>query len=112
MAGSWDEEADVVVGVMEERGASAVIAAHDAGAKVLIDLAGKLGVAEADQLAATLAEYRQACRNGRDDKFGRSRQTLVELYGDLYGLPLWPCLLNTQGGLKRNFRGQTDKATL
>ncbi len=112
MAGSWDEEADVVVGVMEERGASAAIAAHDAGAKVLIDLAGKLSVAKADQLAATLAEYRQAGRNGRDDKFGRSRQTLVELYGNLYGLPLWPCLLNTQGGPKRNFRGQTDKATL
>lgn len=27
-------------------------------------------------------------RNGRDDKFGRSRQALVELYGDLYGLPV------------------------
>src|SRR5262249_20242469 len=70
------------------------------------DLAGKLGMAEVDQLAATVAEYQQACRRGRDDKLGRSRQTLVELYGDLYGLPIWPCLLNTQGGPKRNSRGQ------
>jgi hypothetical protein len=31
---------------------------------------------------------------------------MIELYGDLYGLPVWPCLLNTQGGPKRNSRGQ------
>jgi succinate dehydrogenase/fumarate reductase flavoprotein subunit len=70
------------------------------------DLARKLGLGVPDRLAATVAEYQQACRTGRDDKFGRSRQTLVELYGDLYGLPVWPCLLNTQGGPKRNSRGQ------
>jgi succinate dehydrogenase/fumarate reductase flavoprotein subunit len=68
MAGSWDEEADVVVVGYGGAGASAAIAAHDEGAKVLIDLAGKLGVAEADHPAATLAKYQQACRNGRDDK--------------------------------------------
>jgi len=31
---------------------------------------------------------------------------MIELYGDLYGLPVWPCLLNTQGGPKRKSRGQ------
>jgi succinate dehydrogenase/fumarate reductase flavoprotein subunit len=30
----------------------------------------------------------------------------VDIHGNLYGLPLWPCLLNTQGGPKRNSRGQ------
>ena len=58
------------------------------------------------QLDATLSAYQEACRRGRDDEFGRAPQTLIELQGDLYGLPLWPCLLNTQGGPKRNSRGQ------
>ena len=58
------------------------------------------------QLDATTSAYQQACRRGRDDEFGRAAQTLTELQGDLYGLPLWPCVLNTQGGPKRNSRGQ------
>lgn len=70
------------------------------------DLAQKLTMNEATQLAATISTYQEACRRGRDDEFGRAPQTLVEMRGDLYGLPLWPCLLNTQGGPKRNSRGQ------
>src|SRR5262249_15708832 len=58
------------------------------------------------RLAATLAAYQESCRSGKDSEFGRAQLTLVELQGDLYGLPVWPCLLNTQGGPKRNFRGQ------
>ena len=50
--------------------------------------------------------YREACDRDRDDEFGRSPRTLIEFQGALYGLPLWPCLLNTQGGPKRNSRGQ------
>jgi succinate dehydrogenase/fumarate reductase flavoprotein subunit len=71
-----------------------------------LDLAQKLPMREAGQLSATLAVYQEACRRGRDEEFGRASQTLIELQGDLYGLPLWPCLLNTQGGPKRNSRGQ------
>lgn len=70
------------------------------------DLAQKLPMREAAHLSATLAQYQEDCRRGRDDKFGRAPQTLIKLQGDLYGLPLWPCLLNTQGGPKRNSRGQ------
>jgi succinate dehydrogenase/fumarate reductase flavoprotein subunit len=36
MPGTWDQEADVVVVGYGGAGASAAIAAHDAGAKVLI----------------------------------------------------------------------------
>ena len=36
----------------------------------------------------------------------RADERLIEFQGTLYGLPLWPCLLNTQGGPKRNSRGQ------
>ncbi len=70
------------------------------------DLAHKLGIHDEAQLSATLALYREACRRGRDDEFGRAPRSLIELQGDLYSLPLWPCLLNTQGGPKRNSRGQ------
>ncbi|MGB7952084.1 MAG: FAD-binding protein [Candidatus Binatia bacterium] len=78
-----------------------IMQSHEPG-----DLARKLGMTQPDQFAATVSEYREARRNGRADEFGRSRQTLIDLYGDLYGLPVWPCLLNTQGGPKRNSRGQ------
>ena len=70
------------------------------------DLAQKLPIREAAQLDATLAMYQDACRRARDDEFDRAPQTLIALQGDLYSLPLWPCLLNTQGGPKRNSRGQ------
>jgi len=69
------------------------------------ELAEKLGVL-ATQLGVTLAAYRESCHDGKDSEFGRAPRTLIELEGDLYGLPVWPCLLNTQGGPKRNFRGQ------
>jgi hypothetical protein len=70
------------------------------------DLAQNLPMNEATQLGATMSAYQEACRRGRDDEFARAPQTLIEMQGDLYGLPLWPCLLNTQGGPKRNSRGQ------
>lgn len=70
------------------------------------DLAHNLGMNDQGRLGATLTRYQNACRHGRDDEFGRSLQTLTELNRPLYGLPLWPCLLNTQGGPKRTSRGQ------
>ncbi len=70
------------------------------------ELARGLGIDSARQLGETLTAYRKACRTGKDEEFGRSRETLVELGGRLYGVPLWPCLFNTQGGPKRNAKGQ------
>jgi succinate dehydrogenase/fumarate reductase flavoprotein subunit len=69
-------------------------------------LAHGLGIISPDQLAKTLSAYQGFCRQGKDQEFGRSRETLVEFRGAFYGVPLWPCLLNTQGGPKRNARGQ------
>ncbi len=69
------------------------------------ELAGKLGVDSA-ALTGTLLSYQEACRKGRDKEFGRSKKSLVELNGTLYGAKLWPCLLNTQGGPRRNARGE------
>ena len=65
-----------------------------------------LGIRSPDQLSRTLRAYEEFCKKGKDEEFARSRETLVEFHGDLYGLPLWPCLLNTQGGPRRNNRGQ------
>ena len=70
------------------------------------ELAHRLGIRDKVRLNATVNMYREACHRGRDDEFGRSPRTLIEFQGALYGLPLWPCLLNTQGGPKRNSRGQ------
>ena len=70
------------------------------------ELAGRLGVGSAEQLRETVAAYNDACKRGRDEQFGRSAATLVKLGGQLYGVPLWPCLLNTQGGPRRNARGE------
>ena len=70
------------------------------------ELAGRLGVGSAGQLRETVAAYNDACKRGRDEQFGRSAATLVKLGGQLYGVPLWPCLLNTQGGPRRNARGE------
>jgi succinate dehydrogenase/fumarate reductase flavoprotein subunit len=68
-------------------------------------LGEKLGI-DAAALDETIKNYRDACRRSKDGEFGRAPRTLVELQGNLFGLPVWPCLLNTQGGPKRNFRGQ------
>jgi succinate dehydrogenase/fumarate reductase flavoprotein subunit len=70
------------------------------------ELAEKLGIKAAEKLTATVNAYQAACRNGSDEKFGRSKETLVEFHGKHYGIPLWPCLLNTQGGPKKNARGE------
>ncbi len=50
--------------------------------------------------------YQEAATAAGTTNSARAPQTLIEFQGDLYGLPLWPCLLNTQGGPKRNSRGQ------
>jgi succinate dehydrogenase/fumarate reductase flavoprotein subunit len=70
------------------------------------DLAGKLGIKNGARLYETVESYRRACAAGVDEKFGRAKKTLAGLNGKLYGIALWPCLLNTQGGPRRNARGE------
>jgi FAD binding domain-containing protein len=70
------------------------------------ELANKLGIKAAEKLTETVDAYQKACRSGTDEKFGRAKETLVGFHGRLYGVSLWPCLLNTQGGPKRNARGE------
>lgn len=70
------------------------------------DLANKLGIKNGARLHETVESYRRACVAGVDEKFGRAKKTLAGLNGKLYGIALWPCLLNTQGGPRRNARGE------
>ena len=71
-----------------------------------LDLAAKLGIKNGARLHETVESYRRACAAGADEKFGRGQKTLAGLEGRLYGIALWPCLLNTQGGPRRNVRGE------
>ena len=72
----------------------------------LDELARGLGIISPNQLAKTLSAYQGFCKQGNDSEFRRSQETLIEFHGNVYGVPVWPCLLNTQGGPKRNARGQ------
>ncbi len=70
------------------------------------ELADKVGIRAADGLARTLHDYQDACMKGKDEEFGRRKDTLARFEGKYYAVPLWPCLLNTQGGPRRNAKGQ------
>jgi hypothetical protein len=70
------------------------------------ELATRLGIEVNENLVDTINIYNEACKKQLDEKFGRSKKTLTKLSGKYYGLPLWPCLLNTQGGPRRNARGE------
>jgi succinate dehydrogenase/fumarate reductase flavoprotein subunit len=68
-------------------------------------LAEKVGV-NAAALENTVREYNLGCEKG-EDLLGRPRDKLVPLGpGPYYAMKLWPCLLNTQGGPRRNERAQ------
>jgi FAD binding domain len=69
-------------------------------------LAGLIGVHPA-VLAGTLDEYNAAARAGRDDRFGRSADTLVPLdLSRLYAIETWPGIAGTTGGPQHDERAQ------
>ena len=73
----------------------------------LSELAGKMSLRDDVRLAATLERYNRFCNTGKDDDFGRPADTLAALETPpFYAIPAYPCLLNTQGGPKRNARAQ------
>ncbi len=78
------------------------IAADDS----LACLAQKIGL-DGMILEKTLDRYNQGCQRGEDADFHRPPDKLAPLGpGPYYAMKLWPCLLNTQGGPRRNKRGQ------
>jgi succinate dehydrogenase/fumarate reductase flavoprotein subunit len=78
------------------------IAADD----TLAGLAKKVGLGPA-ALEKTLSEYNRSCELGEDAVFLRPKDKLAPVGpGPYYAMKLWPCLLNTQGGPRRNMKAQ------
>ncbi|MGB9699353.1 MAG: FAD-dependent oxidoreductase [Thermodesulfobacteriota bacterium] len=65
------------------------------------ELAVKIGV-DPQVLEATITRYNQFCRAGKDEDFGRPKEDLRVLEPPLYAIQLWPALINTQGGPRRD----------
>jgi succinate dehydrogenase/fumarate reductase flavoprotein subunit len=72
--------------------------AEDAG-----ELADQLGLPPA-QLRTTVERYNEHARSGIDSDCGRAAEKMTVLKPPFYGIALWPCLLNTQGGPRRGPR--------
>ncbi len=70
--------------------------------ETLRTLAGKISV-DGASLENTVARYNEFCKAGRDADFGRARESLGPIeQPPYYAIALWPCLLNTQGGPRRD----------
>ena len=68
-------------------------------------LATELGIAH-DGLAATGQRFNEAVDSG-DDEFGRAADAMAPLVASpFYGIEVRPALFNTQGGPRRNERGE------
>lgn len=65
------------------------------------ELATRIGI-DPLVLEATIARYNQFCRTGRDEDFGRPKEDLRALEPPFYAIQLWPALINTQGGPRRD----------
>lgn len=75
-------------------------------ADTLEELAEKLGL-PADTLVETVARFNELSHAGEADEFGRPASETVPLEtGPYYGVAVYPTLLNTQGGPRRNARGE------
>lgn len=70
------------------------------------ELAAKLGL-PVEAATAEIDRFNGFCKQGVDEDFARSAEHLVPLTEPpFYALELWPSLLNTQGGPRRNERAE------
>ncbi|MFE7416832.1 FAD-dependent oxidoreductase [Rhodococcus sp. NPDC057529] len=75
-----------------------------ASAPTVRGLAGKLGL-DADELTRTIDTYNRGAAAGHD-AYGRAAAECTPLEdGPFYGIAVWPCILNTQGGPRRSPAG-------
>jgi succinate dehydrogenase/fumarate reductase flavoprotein subunit len=60
-----------------------------------------------ETLQETVSAYNLCCAGGYDPVFNRVQETLSPINKPpFYAVEVWPCLLNTQGGPKRNNKAQ------
>lgn len=71
----------------------------------LAALAAAIGVDPA-ALAGTVGRWNRSCDAGHDAEFGRTLMLEPIAAGPFYAIELSPSMLNTQGGPRRNERGQ------
>ena len=70
------------------------------------ELATKLAIKPTD-LVSTIARYNESCKNQADPDFNRPKQNLIALdKPPYYAVKLYPTMVNTQGGPKRNAKCQ------
>lgn len=70
------------------------------------DLAQKMSIKPED-LEATLSRYNQNCKNQVDPDFGRPKQSLLAIEKPpYYAVKVYPTMVNTQGGPRRNAKCQ------
>lgn len=69
-------------------------------AKTAQELARKISV-EPKVLEEALSRYNQGCKAGKDE-FGRAKEDLRAVEPPFYAIQLWPALINTQGGPRRD----------
>ena len=74
--------------------------------ETLSGLAKIIGVDPA-ALEETVVQYNRSCERGEDPDYHRPKDKLAPIGpGPYYAIKLWPCLLNTQGGPRRNGKAQ------
>jgi len=84
----------------------------------LEELAGKIladpdnnGLMRAEVLRETVKKYNGYCRQGEDVEFHKPKELLQALESPpYYALKVWPGGINTQGGPRRNTKGQVIRA--
>ncbi|MBI2858557.1 MAG: FAD-binding protein [Chloroflexi bacterium] len=70
------------------------------------ELAAQIGL-RPEVLQETVSRYNICCAGGYDPEFGRYQETLSAIVTPpFYAITVQPCLINTQGGPKRNERAQ------
>jgi len=69
--------------------------------KTAVELASKISV-DSRVLEETILRYNQYCQAGKDKDFDRPKEDLRALEPPLYAIQLWPALINTQGGPRRD----------
>jgi hypothetical protein len=69
--------------------------------KTIAELATRISIVP-KALEQTIERFNEHCKAGRDGDFGRAKEDLRVLKSPFYAIQLWPALINTQGGPRRD----------